>query len=193
MAISNQELVAFLKKNLIVSVAGALCLALVVALYFRSDTIPAATALLDEKTAEAGRLAANIKNSAQLSEQLARLAAANKEVNERLVRVGQKAINQQYFYKLEAETGLKLIDLRQNTETSQGAALNQAAKTEKIPVSFGLTLQGDYQKISDFLRRVESGSHFCRVMSAVVEPVSESGARSNQAKLTLNLEFLGEP
>ncbi len=191
MAISNEQVVALFKKNPVVSVAVILCLAMAGALYYRSDEIAIASKQLEEKTAEGKRLAANIKNSAQLPEQLARVTAASKEANSRLVRVGQLADNLQYFYKLEAETGVKFLDLRQTTDPGR------AAKSGKIPVSFTLTVQGNYPLLFEFLRRLESGSHYCRVRSANVVPFDQGagsgGTRSDASKLTLNLELFGVP
>lgn len=191
MAISNEQVVAALKKNPVVSAAVIICIALALAHYFRSDLIATATGWLDERTKEGRRLAANIKNSAQLPEQLARVSEATKDIDGRLVRVAALANNLQYFYKLEADTGVKLIDLRQTTDSGR------AAKTGRIPVSFAVTLHGEYPQVLDFLRRVESGSHYCRVRAANVTPfdagAGSSGVRSDAAKLTLNLELLGVP
>lgn len=191
MAISNEQVVALLKKNPVVTAAVVVCVALAAAHYFRSDLTAAAAARLDERTKEGQRLSANIKNSAQLPEQLARVSAAAKEAEGRLVKVGALANNLQYFYKLEADTGVKLLDLRQTTDSSR------AAKTGRVPVSFAVTLHGEYPQVLDFLRRVESGAHYCRVRTANVVPfdagAGSSGLRSDAAKLTLNLELFGVP
>lgn len=191
MAISNEQVVAILKKNPVVSAAVIICIGLAAAHYLRSDLIATTATRLDEQTKEGQRLAANIKNSAQLPEQLARVSAATKEAESRLVRVDSLANNLQYFYKLEADTGVKLIDLRQTTDPGR------TAKAGRVPVSFALTLHGEYPQVLDFLRRVESGSHYCRVRAANVIPfeagAGSSGMRSDAAKLTLNLELLGVP
>lgn len=191
MAISNEQVVALLKKNPVVTAAVVVCIGLAAAHYFRSDLTGAAAARLDERTKEGQRLSANIKNSAQLPEQLARVSAAAKEAEGRLVKVGALANNLQYFYKLEADTGVKLLDLRQTTDSSR------AAKTGRVPVSFAVTLHGEYPQVLDFLRRVESGAHYCRVRTANVVPfdagAGSSGLRSDAAKLTLNLELFGVP
>ncbi len=121
MAITNEQVVALLKKNPVVSAAVVVCLGLAAAHYFRGDLSATATARLDERTQEGQRLSANIKNSAQLPEQLARVSAAAKEAEGRLVKVGSLANNLQYFYKLEADTGVKLLDLRQTTDPGRAA------------------------------------------------------------------------
>ena len=74
---NTAELLAFIKKNPISVGCGLLCLILGAGIYFRSSEIPDAEAALAQKSAEAARYAANIKNAAQLKEQLDVLVAAS--------------------------------------------------------------------------------------------------------------------
>jgi hypothetical protein len=193
MAISNEQLLALLKKNPLVTGVVVLSVLLAGAIYYRSDATPEANAALESRSAEGRRLSENIKNSAQLGEHLAALTEANKEINNRLVRVGQLANNLQYFYRLEADTGIKLVDLR------QAAPPRTIPSTGKFPVGFTVSVQGPYPQVFDFLRRLESGSHYCRVLTASLVPAEETGGagtglmRPSSARLTLNLELLGQP
>lgn len=191
MAITNEQVVALLKKNPVVSGAVFVGVLLLVAIYLRMDAMPAAIAELETKSAEGRRLAENIKNSAQLPEQLAALTQAGKEIEARLLRASQLANNLQYFYRLESDTGVKLLDLRQS------ATPRAPANATKVPVGFTVSVQGNYQQVFDFLRRLESGTHYCRVQSASFSPLAEAGeaslTRPTSARLTLNLELLGTP
>jgi hypothetical protein len=191
MAISNEQVVAALKKNPVVTAAVVIVVVVGALLYLRADHIPVAQGQLEEKTAEGRRLAANINNSARLPEQLARVSEAAKEVESRLVRVGQLANNLQYFYRLETETGVKFLDLRQITVPSR------TSKPGRIPVTFTLTLSGPYPQVMEFLRRVESGTHYCSVRSANLAPFEGTGAagglRSDATRMTLNFDLLGTP
>lgn len=191
MAISNEQLLALIKRNPVVTGALLLCVLLIAAIYFRLDAMPAATEELEAKSAEGRRLAENIKNSTQLPEQLAEVTAANREIDARLVRAGQLASNLQYFYRLESDTGTKLLDLRQGTVGRPAAGAN------KIPVGFNVSVQGTYLQVFDFLRRLESGTHYCRIQTASIVPVDDSGGlsliRPTSARLTLGLELLGTP
>ncbi len=189
MAISNEQALALLKKNPLVTGMVAVCVVLLAALYFRMDKLPAETTQLEEKTREGRRLAENIKNSAQLPEQLAEVTAANKEIETRLVSSGQIANNSQYFFRLESETGVKLQGLRQVPTP------RNAPKTGKLPVGFTFSVQGTYTQVFDFLRRLESGTHYCRILTANLVPLDEgsSGGRSDNVSLNLNLELLGTP
>ncbi len=199
MALTNEQVVAWVKKNPMITGCVALSVLVAGGIYWRSDEIPDRTADLQKKSAEGQLLAANIKNAAQLGEQLKAATDANKEIDTRLVRVGQLANNLQYFYKLEADTAVKLIDLRQVA----GAPRNPKDKEKPLyqPVIFNLSVQGAYPQVFDFLRRLESGTHYCRIMTATFAPVSgnaenSSGAgpaRSDVIALTLSLELLGAP
>lgn len=186
MSMSNAELFAFIKKNPISIGCGVLSLLLAVGIYYRSGLLPDAEADLTQKSSEAERYDANLKNAVQLKEQLDALVTASKEIDRRVVHAGQKLSNDQYFYKLESESGAKLTTLSQSTL----ATARPAAKATFMPVGFSVTVQGSLAQLLDFLRRLESGAHYCRVMSA-----SCGGGGNGATTLTLNLsvEILGLP
>jgi len=189
MAISNEQVIAFVKKNPIGFGCGALCLVLVAAMYYRSDLVPASEAELSQQSAEAERLAGNLKNATQLQEQLDAMIAAGKQVEARLVRPGDLAKNQQYFYKLEADTGTK-IDCRQNALPAE-----KDRKTLYLSVPYTVNVQGDYPQILSFLRQLESGAHYCRVLNATLTAGGTGAGEGTENPLTLNLnlELLGQP
>jgi hypothetical protein len=200
MALSNEQVVAWVKKNPMITGCVGLSLLLAGVIYWRSEALPQRTDELQKKSAEGRLLAANIKNAAQIGEQLQAVTAANKEIDTRLVRVGQLANNLQYFYKLEADTGVKLIDLRQIA----GAPRKEKEKTTYQPVVFNLSVQRGYPQVFDFLRKLESGTHYCRIMTSTFTPVSGSSesssggsssglTRSDSISLMLSLELLGAP
>lgn len=186
---TTPELVALVKKNPISVGCGLLALACGLGLYFRSDRLPAALAELEEVAAEGQRLSSNIRNAAQLDEQVAAVAEANRVIEPRLVRPGELAQNLQFFYKLEAETGTKLLELRQNPLPANRGA----AKTAYIAISYAVSVQGDYVALIEFLRRIEHGSVYCRVLTANLVHVGGDLDRSAPLKLDLSLELLGQP
>jgi len=183
---TKAELMAFVRKNPISVGCGAVALLLGGAVYFRASEIPVAEAELTQKSAEADRHGVNLKNAAQLKEQLDALVAANKEIDSRLVRGGQIAINTQFFYKLSSETGVKLNDFRQAP-----AGPSAKGKAVFMPVAFTVSTSGSLAQLIDFLHRLESGTHYCRILSATV--AASTGGRSSPLTMTLNLELLGQP
>ena len=185
---TNKDVIAFVKKNPIGVGCGVLALALAAGIYLRGDNLPAAQTQLEQIAKEGDRLATNIKNAARLEEQLAALTAAEKQIDPRIVHGSELAKNLQYFYKLEADTGTKLSDLRQ---ISSGA-LVKGQKTIFTSVSFSFSVQGEYPALLDCLRRLEHGTYFCRVVTANVTVPNETD-RSGPLKLNLVVELLGLP
>jgi Tfp pilus assembly protein PilO len=185
MSFSTSSVVTVVKKNPIGVVCGLLTLALAATVYFRSDRGEELQTELDQKSAEASRLALNLKNSAQLKDQLDAIVAAQKQIESRLMRADELPTNRQYFYKLEADTGVKLLDgsLRQ----SPGSKKDSKAY---LPTTFSVSVQGDYRQILTFLRRLETGSRYCRILTASCNSTAERGPT---LVLSLTLELLGAP
>jgi hypothetical protein len=184
---TGQEVIAFIRKNLIAVICVAVTVAIGLTIYYRSDALPDAEKVLADKTKEGELLAANIEDSNQLKEQQAAMVDANQVISDRMIQVGQLADNLQYFYRLESETGTKLIDLRQNTWVPPGRG---APKTFFTPVGFQVSAQGDYPRLLNLLRRLETGEHYSRVIACDVKPIG-SDTRGGSVAITLTLELLG--
>ncbi|MFA5264783.1 MAG: hypothetical protein WC378_13250 [Opitutaceae bacterium] len=193
--INKEQILNFLRKHPVSIGCGVVCVLLGVFQFFRSDARPAAEVELEAKTAEAERLALNIKNAAQLSEHHDLVAASIRKIDARLIHVSALATNLQYFYKIEAETGTKLIDLRQNSISA-----NKEKKTGNyLAVPYTLSVQGDYAKLILFLQHLENGNYFCRVNSALLSSSRLAATEKNEEAsdgrlvITLNLELVGVP
>jgi hypothetical protein len=185
---TNEEVLAFLRKNVISVTCAAVSIGIGFVLYYRSDRPPDADKVLAARTQEGELLAANIEDSSQLKEQHAALVAANEAISNRMIHVGQLAENMQYFYRLESATGTKLTDPRQ---LSWNPPAKSAPKTNFTPIGFALTAGGDYGQVLDLLRKLESGEHYCRVISLNLHPQSEM--RGGAVVMTVNLDLLGTP
>jgi len=184
---TGQKLLELIRKNLLCVICVAISLVLGGAIYLRSGLVSDAEKSLADRSAEGERLQANVENSAQLKEQYAALVAANQTIQYRLIRQGELAENLQHFYKLEADTSTKLTELRQ---TGIPAVKKDAPKTIFAPIGFTVSVQGDYPTVIDFLRRVENGSPYCRILTATLSPATPSD-RTGPVGLTLDLQFLG--
>jgi len=176
------ELVPLLKKHPIGFVCGILCVACGATLYLRSDKIDEYQQLNDQKSGEMETTIANVRNAEKLSEQTAEMRAATKELDGRLMKAGQLAVNLQYFYRLEADTGVKLVDVRQGNlkAVAKGAAF--------VGVPYSVTVQGSFSQVLNFMGRVQRGVHFARFINANMTKAGET-----QVSLSLNLEILGTP
>jgi hypothetical protein len=185
MSITGKSLSEAFKKHPVSFGCGLLSLLLVAGYFNRSSAIPEREALLEQRTSEGNRLSDNLRYSAQLKDQVDALTAANTEIDSRAVRLSSLATNLEYFYRLEAETGIKLLDLRQ---LSPAAPARGAAATKHLRVPFVVSVQGDYAKVMNFLRRVERGPHFSRVNTATL-----SLSAASDMTLTIGVELLGLP
>jgi hypothetical protein len=180
---NSADLVAFLKKHPIGVVCGLIAIICGVVLYLRSGNIAASQAELEASSAQAARMASNVKNASGLPEQVAEMQAFTKEVDGRLMKAGQLAVNLQYFYKLETENEVKLIG-----DPRQGSV--GRAKGQYTGVPFAVTVQGPFPNVMNFLNRVQNGRHFCHISSATFTKV---GGTTGEMNLSLNLELLGQP
>ena len=173
-----------IKKNPISIGCAILAIALIGIAYVRFDDAAESQTELDLKSAEAAKLALNVKYGAQLKEHLDALIAAQKTIESRMIRAGDLPANSNYFYKLESDSGVKLLDgsLRQ----SPGSKKDPKATYQ--PTVFNLSVEGDYRQLLTFLRRLESGPRYCRILTATCNAPAE---RSKLLVLSLSLELLG--
>ncbi len=184
------DLVPLLKKYPTSVACGLLSIACGVLIYVRAGNIAASQAELDSSSAEANRMITNVRNSTGIAEQVAEIQGYSKELESRLMKAGQLAVNLQYFYKLEAETEVKLADVRQNS-------VGRNARMQYVSVPFSVTVQGSFAHVMNFLTRLQAGRHFCRITAATISRssgTSEVAAPPETAdmNLSLTLELLGQ-
>jgi hypothetical protein len=181
----------FLKKHPAGAAAIITTLIMCGAIYVRHLSMSEQQAAFDVKSAEGQRLSANISHSNQLDEHVRALEEANKTIAGRLVNPQDLAINLQYFYKLEADTGVKLLDTR---PTAASTTKLSTAKGAYVPVQYAVSLQASYVRALTFLRRLEQGNYYCRVVSASCSLAGQSGGPDKAADeivLTLTVDLLG--
>lgn len=186
---TSADIIARIKKQPVGFVCGLICLLCIGWLYYRSGALEARQKAYDEKSAEAAKVISNVSTSKNLAAEVAEIQVATKELEGRLVRESQLALNQQYFYRLEAETEVKVLDIRQNQRTGKG-------KSAYAGIPFNVNVQGPYKNVMAFLQRVEKGRHFCRVLSASFTKstmAGEGAAGTPAITLALSIELLGQP
>ncbi|OIQ90006.1 hypothetical protein GALL_280960 [mine drainage metagenome] len=197
MAASRPTFLVFIRRNAIGVGCGALCLVLAVLSYFRFVAQQDAESKLDDRSSEAERIIENVKNSAQLREQVAKMKASVATIEGRLVHASDLATNLQYFYKVEADTKTTLNDLRQDPLLPLPKG-KKAPEVPYTPISYSLTVQGDFPHLLAFLGELENGPHYCVIRSATFSPKSPlsedapaGGPRTHDLTLALKLDLLG--
>ncbi len=193
MALTKENIGVVLRKNPVGVSCFVLSLGVLVFAYLRSDAIPEAEATLGTNTSMVDRLNQNISNSAHLKEQYDLLLESARKLEKRVATASALADNQRYFYRLEASTGAKLIDLRQipsDTVPAKG--------TYYKPVTFNVVVQGDYERTFAFLRELENGTYISRINSVSLAPAGASQALTAETQgypltMSINLDLVGVP
>ena len=180
----------FLKRYPIGVVCGTLSVIGLVGYFVRNSRASELKAQLTEVEAQAEQILGNVHNAAELGAQYATLSAATKDMESRLVRGSERARNQQYFYQLESEAGVKEVSLQPN---SSDPKKNSGAFCTRI--SYTISVEGDFAQILGFAGRLESGNYFYRLTSASVvrRGIHATSGTASVINLTLNLELLGLP
>ena len=187
MALSGQDLLVLFKKRPLPISCGILSVLLVAGIYFRNSRITELEGQLKQNEEEGKRLINNVRFGANLLEQYESLVAQTKQLESRLVRANDLALNLQYFYRIITESGVTRLDTRQ---TGVAPASPRGPKPLYSPVGFVVSVKGDYRQIIDLVGRVESGAHFYRMNSC---SISRGAAEAGALTLSLNLDLLGWP
>ena len=188
---NGADLIAAFKKQPVGFICGGLCLISGLLLYYRGDVREESQVAYDQKADESAKIEANVRSTVGLPEQTAAMQADAREMESRLMHVGQLAINQQYFYRLESETGVKLLDIRQSVLPSA----KPGVKTNLyLGVPYNISIQGTYPQVLAFLRRLEHGRHFTRFNTVSFGKSSgTTEGTANSLTVALSIELLGVP
>lgn len=190
MTLTLKDVVEFLKRYPIGVVCGFLSVIVLVGYYVRNTRASELGAQVKEVETQAQKILGDVENATNLVEHDAAVTKATKDLESRLVRSTERPRNQQYFYELESETGVKEISLQPaSTELKKGA------NSFCYGIGYTITVEGDFRQILGFVGRLESGQHFYRLVSATVSHRKSPNAPGEGAAitLTLNLELLGLP
>ncbi len=182
MSLDSKALLAIIRKKPVLSGCALIGFVLLLTIYFRLGLVASAQEELDRKTDEGKKYHDNVINATQLEDQLSVVVAANRVAQEHLMHPSDLAKNLQYFYRIESETGVKYTDLKPNGAPTG----NKLGLKAYIPVNYSITVQGEFPKLIDFLRRLEHGFYYYRLNTMVV---TSTGAT---VTLALNVDFIGQ-
>lgn len=192
---TGADLLALVRKQPVAFACGVAIVAAAAALFIRGDAVDQAQTEFQNKERELQKIDLNVRATAGLAEATAEMTEAGSRFDARLIRAAQLANNLQFFYRLEKETGLQLVDVRQ---LPIPAAKRGEARGAFAPVPFAVTVQGTFAQVHDFLRHLEAGPHFLRFTHVALTKSAtggESGVGPAGGLLSgsINLEMLGTP
>ncbi|WP_221030633.1 hypothetical protein [Actomonas aquatica] len=187
---NGSAIITFIKKHPV----GVGCMLLAIVLFIgrsvRAGSMDNLDAELHEKTRQGERFKNNLRYASKLDEHLATVNRAVGIIDERAINPASLATNLQFFYRLESELGLTLIDLR------QGSPERGKQNGSYIGVPYTVAVEGTYRQLMQLLQRLENGSHYVRFLSSNLAPSRSQAEQGSDPTdpvlvLSLNLELLG--
>jgi Tfp pilus assembly protein PilO len=186
---TGTDLTALVKKQPVGFACLIVALLCGVLIYWRGGKIDESKALYEAKAKERDHVLANVRNASGLPQQTEAMQQAAQQLDSRLVIASRLATNLQFFYRLESETGVKLLDVRQGALS----AARPATKGLYAGVPYTVSIQGTFKQALDFMQRVENGPHFVRFATASVNKATTDAAGGDALTISLKLELLGKP
>ena len=191
---TGADLLALIKKHPVAFAAGLIAVACTGWWYAHSEAVSDARTKFEAKATEARKMGDNIRHASLLEDQAAAMKEAGRQFESRLVRAGQLATNLQFFYRLENETGVKLLDARQQQLPAPKA---NAPRTAFVGVPFAVSVQGTHAQVLAFIRRIEAGPHFGRFTQLTISKAAaargDTTAAPDALSATFTVELLGTP
>jgi hypothetical protein len=190
MTLTLKEASGFLKRYPIGVVFGLLSGIALVGYLVRSSRAGELSDQLKDVETQGERIQGEIHNATDLVAQYTTLTAATKELESRLVRASERARNQQYFYEIESETGVREVSLQPASTDPK-----KIANSFCYGIGYTITVEGNFRQLLNFVGRLESGQHFYRLISTSASRRGDRNASGSGSviSLTLNLELLGLP
>lgn len=173
--------------------AGAVALLLLVAIVFRSTAIGALETELTLKESEWNRISGNQKRARNLEEHLAAIKEGKAQVASRLMDPEERALNYDYFYSLEDQSGVRLIRLNQggviDTKGSNIPGIEQFKEYQLV--GYTISIEGEFEQMVDFLSRLSNGRYLTRISTFTISRAQRANAGTLSANL--QLQILGKP
>ncbi len=133
----------------------------------------------------------NTREATDIATHMEKISEYSAETQSRLMVRESKALNQQYFYGLEEETGLSLTLLAQSdAPPPPRPPPGKPNLTLYSPVDFSVSVTGTFSEVLDFLYRLENGRYFTRIEGFSTS--STGGADTDQIQISLKMDILGQ-
>ncbi len=166
---------------------GLVC---VVVLYLRSGTVDELSVRETSLRSELRAIKENVKNSRNLEEHLSEMEVLAEEIDSRLFREEERAVNLNFFYELEADQGVSYGSLDQQAGGSPIYRKGGARQLKRFStMAFSISLQEPFEKVLRFMHALETSRPLIRVGSF---NIGDADGQSNpdQTNATLRISIL---
>jgi hypothetical protein len=188
---SLATVVTKIRQYPIATAAFSISFLVVVAILIRATTLANLHDMLVMKEEQWTRMTNNLKHSRDLEEHVERINKANEVIGQRLMEPTDRALNDQYFYDLRKQSGVRLSNLTEGgVIDTKGSKLPGIGKFKEYSlISYSITVEGSFSQILEFSTRLATGKYFARIsaFSIARAPLKEGGDLS----LNMQLQILG--
>ncbi len=187
---NTQAILAKIKQYPL-AVGGLVFIVIVGAGYFlRKSHVPELEGKREILEAQWEAMTSNTTESTDVTGQVEKINEYSKEINSRLMVRATKAVNQQYFYGLEEQTGISLTLLSQSdTPPPPRAPPGKPNLTLYAPIAYSVGISGTFHQVLDFLSRLEHGQYFTRIEGFSCNSIGKDEADAVQ--ISLKMDILG--
>lgn len=170
-------------------ICAVLSTILIGVIYLRSSRLPTLEIEKEKMDAQWHAIDENKIRDFNLENHLEKLNSIDKEIEERLMSIDSKAINYQYFYKLEKSSKVRIEALNQRGIIASDAKTPELEYEFFQPIEFTVTAAGNFKQVMDFLYKLQHGMYFTLIKNfSCSQNFSET---ENLISLSITLEVFG--
>ncbi len=181
---SKNKIASVLSSYRFSTISIAAALAAIAFGYYRSATTDEIGVKIDEQRSALGNLKLNITSAQKITDHIAILDQNLEKIKPRIAQGENYALNLQYFYKLEAESGVKITNISKSDDS-------KGAKTQKIGTAFNISVEGAYHNTLKFMALAEKFLYFGRINNYTLSLISKTEKEEFQdlVSCTINIEL----
>ncbi len=187
----KEELIVKFKQYPVAYVCSALSVVLAIIFYVRSGANPEIEDKRFELEQDLKRIVTNEIRSTDLPAHLEDIQSIVEEIDDRLMRSDDKAINYKFFYKIEEETGVNLKNISQSeqVQVSKKKKAKKKSNSKFQPIKFTVSITGKYKQILKFLYLIQNGKYFTRMIAFDCKSVG--GDEVGLISVKIEIDILG--
>lgn len=164
-------------------ISGAIVIVCLLAYYFRIDLITRLDAEQNDVLNQRDQVDLNLVAGGNLAEHMTEMRAQFAALEARVVQPSELANNLNYFYQLESNTSVGLVELKQNAGSDK-----PAPKKTLGGIGYSVSMGGNFKQMVSVFNELENGSRIYRLRSFNLERGREG---QSAVQLSLSLELLG--
>lgn len=159
-----QAILEKIKQYPVPVVCGIVIVIALILLFIRGPKAEELDGTLSDYERNWKQIQANASRSRGLESHVKKLENLKSEVDSRLMSTETVAINYEFFYALEKQTGVRITSMDQREALEGNALPGQIAGMENyIAIPYNLIIEGRFSQILEFLKELNRGRYIIRL------------------------------